>query len=69
MNSIFIQTEGKLFGLLIMIFLFVFIKKTFDFVHKEHNFIYIYSIAGTFFSVLSGIKSDEYFKTFNFILC
>ena len=69
MNSIFIQTEAKIFSLLIMIFLFVFIRKTFDTICREHNLVYMFSIVGTFISALSGITSNEYTQTFIFALC
>lgn len=60
MSALFVQTEAMIFVLIIMIFLYAFTKNTFDYVFKEHHFIYSFAIAGILFSGVSGFLAQTY---------
>lgn len=69
MKVLFIETEARLFCLLITVFLFAFEANIFNKNHKNERLVYIFSALGILSSALGGITTIPWVKYMFFAFC
>ncbi len=69
MNHFYVETEPKLFCLLILVFLYVFQARTLQYQRKTGKLLYGFTLIEILFSIFGGIAQNEIWQTVCFAVC